>query len=865
MARGNFVQTSFLGGLWTKFAQGGMDDPAYKRALAVCLNGLPIEETCWIRRSGTQVAGHTRAGVAGRLQKFAITAASPYNVEYTDSFIRIWSGTNLVTDDTASVTSISLDNPGILTIGTSKSWATSDGAYFTFGDAASAVAGRALANRQFVLIRLSGTTYTLRDPVSGADIDGSMIGLPLSGVTLTVNHIREIASPYTAALWPSVRAVQSNMELLLLQATISPRALVATAGTSFASFALSTPKFLDGPYLDPPTDGTTITPSGTTGSINLTLSSATINGGVGWLATDIGRLVRLYSQPAAWVNGHSYSTNDAVIYNNVTYYALQGNSANQPNVFPAIWSASPTLSVWSWARITARTNATVAVATIAGLDLPYTVAMPTWRLGLYSDTTGYPTCGCYYEGRIWLAGAAVNRFDACYSNGFTVGSDINFSPTDQYGNVSDANAISNTFNSKESNDILWLEPSAAGIIAGTESAEWLINASANANVLTPTSTQAHPATDYGCANIEPKRTGLSSVFVQKHQRKLQEYLADIFSGRFYGQNLAVRAKGVTKSGIQELAFQEELAPVVWMRLGDGTFAGTTYRRNSLYSSQPPEFNGWHQHALGSGRFIEYISAGPAQIEAGTIDTLAMIARDTTNIRYIEYLRPFFDEDDALTSAWFVDSGIVPSSGTTVNGGAAIQFAGLHHAEGKIVTAHIGGIDCGDYVVASGSITVPYGAAGGLFTKAYLSDLTTSGTDFGDMACVIDLGALIIPAVVGFTFTSQGQLLRPTAPADTGAQTGPAFGKLKRGAQVSVLLKNAVQGMKFGTSFDRMRSSDFRNTGKTKATPVTETFEGIYKHTLDDPHSFDSQFCWQIDRPYPCTVVAAGTFVETEDV
>ena len=866
MARGNFVQTSFLGGLWTKFAQGGMDDPNYKKALAVCLNGLPIEEQCWVRRSGTQVAGHTRAGAAARLQEFAFTASAPYNVEYSDSFIRLWAGATLVADDTASVTSISNANPGVLTIGTSKGWATSAGVYFTFGDAASTALAASLANRQFVLIRLTGTTYTLRDPLTGTDVDGATINFPLTGMTVTANHIREIASPYTAALFPTVRAIQSDLQLLLLQSTISPRALVAVPGSPFATFALSTPKFLDGPYLDPPTDGSTITPSAKTGSVTLTASAITaINSGTGFQTTDVGRLVRLYSQPAAFDVGHGYSVADVVLFNGVTYYCIQGGTGHPPDQSPTFWSISPALARWSWAKITAWSSTTVVTATIMGPDLPFTNAMTIWRLGVYSDTTGYPTCGCYHEGRIWLGGAVVNRFDASYVNGFTTGSDFNFAPTDQFGVVSDANGISYILNSAKSNAILWMQPGASGIDVGTEAAEWLISASDTNGVLTPTSIQAHPVTAYGCANIEPRRTGLTIVFVQKHKRKLLEYLADTFSGKFYGPNLSARAKGVTKSGILELAFQEELAPVVWMRLGDGNFAGTTYRRNSSFSTQPPEFNGWHQHALGSGRTVEYISAGPAQIEAGEIDTLAMITTDASGIRYFELLRPLFDEEDAITSAWFVDSGIVPSNGTTVQGGNAIQFFGLHHLEGKIVSAFIGGVDCGDYTVANASIVVPYGSAGGVFTKAFLSGLTTSGTDFGDMECVIDRGALVIPAVIGFTYTSQGQLLRPVAPADTGAQTGPAFAKSKRAAQAGFLLKNAVQGIKFGTDFTKLRPSDFRNKGKSARIPVTQFFDGVYKPVLDDANSYDSQLCWQIDRPYPCTIVAAGNFEETEDV
>lgn len=864
MAASSFVQDSFLGGIWTEFSQGRFKDQDYPRALADSLNGLPIEEGCWVRRSGTQVGGHTRNGVAGRNLKFAFTAAAPYNVELTDSHLRMWDGPTLVGDDSASVTTISTASPAVLTIGTSKTWATGDQIYIALADVATKLLVPYLAMRQFTLTRLTGTTYSLTDPVTGANIDGSLVLWPATGATATAWHILDIATSYTLARIPDVRAVQTDLQMLLLHGSVSPTALTAVVGSPFATFAKTTPTFLDGPYLDPPTDGTTLTPSGASGSINLTLSSATINGGVGWLATDIGRLVRLFSQPAAWASGTTYAANNPVTYNGLTYYSVAGsNTGNQPDLNPVKWTLSPNLASWSWAQVTARTSATVAVATVKGATIPYSTACTIWQLGVYSDTTGYPTNGCYHEGRIWLAGAVANRVDSCVVNGFSSGSSINFAPTDIYGNVGDANGISYVFNSTESNKILWMQPNSQGIICGTEGAEWLIQASGNNDVITPTSIQAHPVTGYGCANIEPKRTGLSSVFVQKHKRKLLEYLSDAFSGRFAGPNLASRAKGLTTEGIEELAYQEELAPLVWMRLGDGSLACSTYRRISQFSTQPPEFNGWSRHALGSPRIVEYISAGPAAIAAGTIETLTMITNEkATGTRYFELMRPIMDEDDAITGCWNVDCGIVPIIGKTSGGGTSITFYGLHPLEGKIVQAQIGGLDCGDFLVANGTIMVPYGSAEGQFTFAYLSKLTTAGVSYGDMAVAIDNSALTIPAVIGFTYTSQGQGLRPIAPADTGAQAGPAFAKLKRSPYFGVLLKNAIK-VNFGTDFAKMRPALFRTPGQ-KAYTVTQPFSGIYWNAFDDVHSFDGQFCWQITRPYPLAMMAFGMFPTTED-
>src|SRR5208282_5958078 len=92
-------------------------------------------------------------------------------------------------------------------------------------------------------------------------------------------------------------------------------------------------------------------------------------------------------------------------------------------------------------------------------------------------------------------------------------------------------------NSSESNPIFWMDSTVQGLILGTQSCEWTI-AGANGAVISPTSITATRSSRYGSANIEPVRTGLTSVFVQRYNRRLLEYLPDYFSGKFVGPNLA---------------------------------------------------------------------------------------------------------------------------------------------------------------------------------------------------------------------------------------------------------------------------------------------------------------------------------------
>lgn len=485
---------------------------------------------------------------------------------------------------------------------------------------------------------------------------------------------------------------------------------------------------------------------------------------------------------------------------------------------------------------------------IIGNALPNTNAISLWRIGLIASQTGWPTCGTYHEGRLWLAGVLNNRFDASASNNL-----LNFAPTNAVGTVADSNAISYLFNAPDTNTIVWMVPDLQGIISGTIAGEWLIQASALNNPLTPTSIQAHRVTTIGCASIEPRRTDHTLAFVQKHQHRVMEYFSDVFSGKFSAPNLSLTAKHLTTRIIQEIVYQQDLVPVIWARCADGSLIGCTYKRDSLMSSQGPTFAGWHQHTLGSGRVVESIAVGPspssATEAAGQLDTLVMATNDpSTNIRHVELMKPAFEEGDATTNAWFLDDAIVPTMTANVilGGVSSFQLSGLTQHNGKTVTVFAGGLDCGEHVVAAGSCSVPFGSdAAGLFTLAFANGYV--GT---------------LPVMAGFNFISDGQIVRPATQQESGARTGPALAKMRRTQQIGFLL-NSTQAFYYGTDFTNMNVANFQSEGGTPYA-ANALFSGVFWDMVYDESSFDSMIAWRVKRPYPATVCALEAFLHTED-
>ena len=117
--------------------------------------------------------------------------------------------------------------------------------------------------------------------------------------------------------------------------------------TGHTAWTLTQIEFTDGPYLTENTTATTMTPSGTTGSITLITASS----------------LRL----------HQLTLIDLIRFSN------------------------------GYAKITGFTSTTVVDATVKD-DFDNTNAVSAWKLGAFSDTTGHPSCVSFFEQRLVFAG-----------------------------------------------------------------------------------------------------------------------------------------------------------------------------------------------------------------------------------------------------------------------------------------------------------------------------------------------------------------------------------------------------------------------------------------------------------------------------
>lgn len=768
MGHSSYLQTSFLGGEWAPEIQGRTETDAYKTGLNKCSNYYPIEQGSLLRRQGFQLVGHTKAGAAGRVKGFDLTG-SPLQLEFTNGWLRFILGPSFLANGVSDLVSISTATPAVVTTKAAHGYTTGDTVFFTLKSLHSI--SSTLFNRQFVATVTGASTFSIADALTGAAIDGSTIGwtAPVISGTYQVTRIAELVSPYIGGDWAGCTFVQDEASIIIFHNKYATR-VITRVSTGFG-FAIGLYTYADGPYLPINSTATTLTPSATNGTITVTASAITgINGGLGFQSTDVGRFIRMYNAPAAWdATKATYAVGDQVLYVDGNSYTAIKAGSHQTGVVPTNidhWALLAFLPYWTWMKITVFTDTTHVTAVVQQSTSTTQAAtfniLPTtnWRLGLYSTTTGWPTCGTYHEGRLWLAGVTVNRIDGSVSDLYGT-----FSPTGDDGTVGDGSAISGVVKANENNPIMWLAADDAGLLFGTTTSEWKIKASNLDDPLTPASSTPRRLTKWGSANIQPLAVHKMHLFVQRMQRKVIEFgHPGAEAGALYqameDANLSLTGSHLSVGGIAELAWTAEPKPIVWARRADGQLIGMTYLRDGQKLTA-----GWHQHPLGHGRIVESLSSGPS-IDQLT-DRLFLVTKDTTtNVRWIEMQTDVFDDNKLDYQGFFVDGGVVPPSAkvatVAVEGFSGVRAWGFWPLNGKTVSATFGGLDAGDAVVSNGVADFPFNAALG-WTLAYLTSL---GLQVGATLALID--ATGIAGTSSYTDES-GKLLCYNAP--TGLVSG----------------------------------------------------------------------------------------------
>lgn len=762
MAKASPGQYSFSAGEISPLAAARVDAEQYKTGLKTCLNYVPTVLGPATHRPGTYYAATAKdSSRKTRLVRFEFSTTQAYIIEFGHLYCRFYRDNGQITQTAQNITGITQANPAVVTYSGADTYANGD---------------RVLITGVLGMVEVNNREFTV------ANVDAGLNTFELSGVDATgygaytsngqVAEIYEITTPYTEDDLFELEFTQSADVLYIAHTVFAQRTLSRTGHTAWT---LSTITFKDGPYLLQNTTTTTLTPSAATGSgVTLTASAVTgINNDTGFQPTDVGRLIRM----------------------------KEGG-------------------VWGYVRITGWTSTTVVTVDVVN-TLTNINAKLDWRLGEWSDTTGYPGAVTFYEDRLVFGGAPnePHRIDASKTGNYT-----DFSPTDTAGAVANDNAISFTLNASSINRVLWLMDDQYALVIGTSGGVWAMRASLQNEALTPTNVSAKRFTGFGCKQTRAVRAGRAVLYVQREGRVVREVTYASAGSGYTARDVSVASGHITVGGLSELSYQQYPHETAWGVRGDGALIGMLH---ALPENPDEAVRGWHRHFIGG-----VFGTGNAVVEStavipsadGTYEQLWLLVKRTiggATVRTIEYMTKFFESGvDAVEDSFFVDCGL-----SYVGAGADV-ISGLWHLNGQTVTVLVDGAAHPTRVVANGKITLD-------------RDFTT--------------------VHVGLYSNADLELLR----LEAGAQDGTAQGKTQRIHSISVRF-DATVGGKYGPDFDNLDEMIFRTNEDTTGGAIALYTGDSDRKTLDGKYSSEARVCLRQHLPLPSTIVGVYPHLVTQD-
>jgi hypothetical protein len=840
MTRSNPLVPSFNAGELSPRLHARADFSKYPAGLETCENLIPLAEGGLMRRSGSRyVAELKSSSVQGRLRRFQFSDIQAYIIEMAEQAFRFYrhQGQITVADTDGAITNgtfaagisswidqstggagnqishdatngrLTLETSGIAAddIGWAEQAVTIDAAFTAVehllkfrvigapSDRIELRIGTTSTGSEVIADRLcevgyycvpftpGATTFYVQFRNRGIFRDKDV---QIDDVSLGDDAAVELQTPYVETDLFTLVGAQSADVLYLFHPSYPTHKLERRG---HADWALVEIAWQDGPWganNEGLTD-TTLTPSATSGlGVTVTASSTEgINSGDGFQSTDIRRLVRI-DNPASDID-------------------------------------------WGWGIIVAVTSTTVCTVDVRRA-FGATTADERWRLGSWSETTGYPAAAAFYQQRL----AAANTTDRPQTFWASNTADFeNMSPdsanaTGKWdGTVEDDDALDYTISADDVNAIRWISPGKETLVIGTVGGEWVVSSSGS--VITPSDVVVDPATSHGTANIQPLRVGNVVLFIQRALRKIREFAFEFTVDGFQAIDMTRLAEHVTRGGTVEMAYAEEPNALVWAVRGDGVLLSMTFRREE-------DVVGWARHIIG-GSFgagnavVESAAVIPGADGAGQVqssesrDEVWIIVKRTINAvttRYIEVLEADWDGQYTQEDAYYSDSLI------TYDGAATATITGLDHLEGETVKVMTDGAIHPDRTVASGSITLD------------------------DTYSVVQ---------VGLGYTHKSKLLKMIA----GAAAGTPIGKTKQIFEIVFVLLNS-HTLGFGPDESNIKRIDFREVADLMDTAVP-AFTGEYRTEWDDDWQSDPRIVIQSDDPAPFTLLAVAPEVDTREV
>ncbi len=321
-----------------------------------------------------------------------------------------------------------------------------------------------------------------------------------------------------------VQFTQLNDVIWLTHKDHPPQRLIRSAA---ASWVISDFAFIGGPFLDENVTTTTITPSATTGTVNLTASTG------------------IFTVSSGSTKGHVDS-----------YWAIGGLAQTK---------VTTGLQEIGYVKITHVIDTFTATATVIK-NLKAPTATVIWSEGAWNAVRGFPARVAFHERRLTFARTNHEPQKVWGSKVFIY---------DDFAldTGADDDGLNIALASNESNEIKWLA-SVKSLIAGTFGGAFIIN-SQSTEPLTPANASARGEVNFGTEDIAPKGIGNFIYYVQRFGQKLRElfYFWDLDT--YKARDATIHSPHILNDGILDMDYQQNPDSILYCVLTNGTLATMT--------------------------------------------------------------------------------------------------------------------------------------------------------------------------------------------------------------------------------------------------------------------------------------------------
>ena len=649
-----------------------------------------------------------------------------------------------------------------------------------------------------------------------------------------VDSLVDLTTPYEEAEVAALQYAQKNDVMYLVHPYYNPRKLVRTSATAFT---LSEVPFVRGPFMDDNVTGTTITPSGATGTGISLAASANI-----FDALHVGSYWKVHS---------------AVIKVSLV--------------------SSATLI---YADVQAEPDGTAG-------NIGGTSSYTDWAEGAFSDYRGYPNCVAFHEQRLWYANTATEKQKFW---GSVVEAYDNFDE----GSAAADDAVTYEIASNQVNEILWMHSNGSVIQMGTSSGTFSVSGggASSGEAITPSNVYIINDIDFGCAAKTPAPLSSYLYYLQRNLNQLREIKYNLDADRQVAEDMNKFSDHILRDGSGGIEVWRQQSPGerIWVLRYDGQIC-------VLARDVVQEILGWARVIAGTDSTEEGTFESMAIIpKSNEDDQIWVIAKRKINgvtKRYIEYFTDeIFDQQwDAvqldcsltldspytITGATKANPVVITASNTLADGDYVRidEVVGMTELNGNtykvsLATTAAFALRTTSDANVNGTAYTTYISSGEarkkVLTVSGLSHLEgetvqaqTDGVAPASNSFVVTGGAITLASRaavvhVGLPYVAKLQMLKLS---DGGYNPGDGQGKMRRAYRAWLRLYRSLGGFYVGQDASHLKEETLSNA----TTLQTGDFEPGY----DAWYEKEAEMIIQQSKPQPLNILALVFHSETEEI